>query len=918
MADRSVVVRLKAKADEYVAGMDEAARATREVGTEAEKLAQQRQSFEMLGRSALAMGAVAAAGVALAISKWADFDQAMSNVRAATHESEAGMEQLSNAALDAGARTVFSAEEAANAIEELAKAGVSTADILSGGLDGALDLAAAGGLGVAEAAGIAATALKTFNLEGTDMAHVSDLLAAGAGKAMGDVTDLSAALNQSAMVANATGLSIEETTAGLAAFASQGLIGSDAGTSFKSMLQALTPTSGAAADKMKELGISAYDQQGKFVGLAEFAGQLKSSLSDLTVEQQQAALKTIFGSDAIRAATVLYSEGESGIQKWIEAVDDQGYAAETAAARLDNLKGDLEALGGALDTALIKTGEGADGPLRDMVKWLTEAVDAYNELPAPMQSAALALGILTAGVGILGGGMLLAVPKIAEFKIALSTLGITGGGARNALMGITRFLGGPWGIAMMAAAASVAVFNASMDASKVSAEGFEMGIKQGSGALDTMREAAEKNEQGLVKVFADVGGQVDKLPELLDKASTSGRGFWSSMSFNETAMLDNLKEFGSALSGIASSDLPRAQEQFSAFGESASLSREQLAVALDEMPAFKKALLDTADASGMATDDATLLALALGEVGPAALEGADGTDEQANALEALAGVASDTSEAVADLADDIRNFGSAQFDTERAAISFQESLASLDEQMQSGAASLDITTQAGRDTQSALLDVAAAANENAASIAAVGGSTDAIQGALEAGRQKIIDTRLALGDSAAAAKAYADRLIATPEAVKTQVQLSGVEAAQRIIDNFIAANASKRINIAVGAGGTGGLVAGSANGNMFAYADGGMEAYANGGFPTGIYSGGAPIHKFAEPETGWEAYISGKPGQEARNRQIWVEAGNKLGMNGSGGSGGKRVTNNISITAAPGMDEEGLANRVIKKLEGLL
>ena len=77
---------------------------------------------------------------------------------------------------------------------------------------------------MADAAGIAATALKTFKLEGEDMAHVADLLAAGAGKAMGDVTDLSAALNQSALVANATGLSIEETTAGLAAFASQGLL----------------------------------------------------------------------------------------------------------------------------------------------------------------------------------------------------------------------------------------------------------------------------------------------------------------------------------------------------------------------------------------------------------------------------------------------------------------------------------------------------------------------------------------------------------------------------------------------------------------------------------------------------------------------------------------------------------------------
>ena len=232
--------------------------------------------------------------------------------------------------------------------------------------------------------------------------------------------------------------------------------------------------------------------------------------------------------------------------------------------------------------------------------------------------------------------------------------------------------------------------------------------------------------------------------------------------------------------------------------------------------------------------------------------------------------------------------------------------------MQSGAASLDITTQAGRDTQSALLDVAAAANENAASIAAVGGSTDAIQGALEAGRQKIIDTRLALGDSAAAAKAYADRLIATPEAVKTQVQLSGVEAAQRIIDNFIAANASKRINIAVGAGGTGGQVVGNANGGVY---ENGIKAFAAGGFEPGIYPytpGG--IHKFAE-EYG-EGYVSLDPARRTRSVGVWQELGNRLGI--GGGDSGPRVTNNISITAAPGMDEEGLANRVIKKLEGLL
>ena len=82
----------------------------------------------------------------------------------------------------------------------------------------------------------------------------------------------------------------------------------------------------------------------------------------------------------------------------------------------------------------------------------------------------------------------------------------------------------------------------------------------------------------------------------------------------------------------------------------------------------------------------------------------------------------------------------------------------------------------------------------------------------------------------------------------------------------------------------GNLTGDNADGGMYAYANGGIEAYASGGFATGIYKGGAPIHKFAEPETQWDAYISGKPDQRDRNRQIWVEAGNRLGVDVSAAS----------------------------------
>jgi TP901 family phage tail tape measure protein len=388
VADRTVKVSLVAQASNYIAGMEAAAAKTKALGASSDdaskKLANQREAMTTVGTGLLAIGAVAAAGVGLAVAKFAEFDEAMSNVQAATHETADNMSLLRDAALEAGASTVFSATEAANAIEELSKAGVSTADIIGGALSGALDLASAGQLDVARAAEIAATAMTQFGLAGTEVPHIADLLAAGAGKAQGSVEDLAQALNQGGLVASQTGLSIEETTAGLSAFAAAGLTGSDAGTSFKSMLQRLTPQSAEAQAAMDKLGISAYDAQGNFIGLEGFAGNLQSSLSDLTVEQRNSALATIFGSDAVRAASVLYANGSEGIADWTSKVDDSGYAAETARARMDNLNGDIEKLGGAFDTALIQTGSGANDVLRVMVQTVTGLVDIVGGLPAPV------------------------------------------------------------------------------------------------------------------------------------------------------------------------------------------------------------------------------------------------------------------------------------------------------------------------------------------------------------------------------------------------------------------------------------------------------------------------------------------------------------------------------------------------------
>ena len=873
MADRKVRVLLVSEVADYVKGMDEAAKATRETGSEAEKLAQKRDAIQEVGRASMAFGVMAAAGVTLAVSKWADFDQAMSQVQAATGEGEAAMSKLSDAALDAGARTVFSAEEAANAIEELAKAGVSTADILSGGLDGALDLAAAGGLGVADAAGIAATALKTFSLEGKDMAHVADLLAAGAGKAMGDVTDLSAALNQSAMVANATGLSIEETTAGLAAFASQGLLGSDAGTSFKTMLMSLSGPSGKAKEEMDRLGISAFDASGNFVGLAEFAGTLEKALAGMSKEQQQATLKTIFGADAIRAATVLYSEGEEGISGWIDAVNDQGYAAEQAATRLDNLKGDIEALGGALDTALIKTGSGANDVLREMVQWLTGAIDLYSDLPPELQSAALGFGIAAAAVGILGGGAIFTTIKLGELKVALSTLGATASGAQSAVLGIGRFLAGPWGIALMAAAAVTTVLITEKQKLASSARELADTLDAESGAVtenSTAWAANKLQQEGVLSAAKRLGIDADVMTEA-----------WLGNSAALKTVNDRLGKFkNDADFRMNNTDWKGWSDDLADVGYALDGSNKMLAEAKTRHDELTEATEGSAGSTGDNVD-------ALGE---------------------LEGAAADANNAVEGLADSIRNFGKEQFDVEKSTIQFYDALDALKENLESGSASLDTTTEAGRATVSAMLDAASRTNDYAASVAAMGGSTEEVQGILDAGRQKIIETRIALGDTEAQAKAYADQLIATPAAVVTAVQLNGVSKAQYDLDSYLGRLNSIPSVVSTEIRQFQALVYKdpaalykNANGGVY---ENGVKAFAAGGFEPGIYPytpGG--IHKFAEEFS--EAYISMDPARRQRSVGVWQKAGEGLGVMqeiraalgaASGSRGPQSVTQQNSIT----------------------
>jgi TP901 family phage tail tape measure protein len=341
-----------------------------------------------LGAVATGLGVVttAAAGVAAAftsVNKAMDFEAQMSSIKALTGASSAEMAQMSKLALDMGAQTKYSALEAAQGIEELLKSGLTPAQVRAGGLEAALNLATAGGLGLADAAEIMSTALNAFKRDAMTAAQASDILAGTANASATSVQELRYSLAMVSAVAAGVGMTFKDTNTALGLFANNGLKGSDAGTSLKTMLSNLQPTTKDQIALFKKLGLMTktganafFDAHGKLKSLEQIAGILRKSLSGLTDQQRMMALETMFGADAIRAATILFNEGAEGVRKF-QAEMTKVSALDVAKEKMNNAKGAIEQFKGAMETLAIS----ALTPLMPMIKNLAlSAADLTEKL----------------------------------------------------------------------------------------------------------------------------------------------------------------------------------------------------------------------------------------------------------------------------------------------------------------------------------------------------------------------------------------------------------------------------------------------------------------------------------------------------------------------------------------------------------
>lgn len=375
----------------------------RNISEATDRTSERFESFRMV-----AVGALKATGVALGVAGAAsvkmagDFEQSLNVLKSVTGATANQMSELSAKARELGqdaALPGISAADAAGAMTELAKAGLSVNDVLAAS-KGVLSLAKAGNIEVAQAALVASQALNAFKLEGKEAARVADILSAGSNASAASVEGMALGLQQSAAVASQFGIKLEDAVTALALFANRGIQGSDAGTSLKTMLIALAKPSGEAAELMKKLGINAFDAKGQFVGLRGLALELQSGLKGLSQEQQNAALATIFGTDAFRAAAFLADSAGKAYDDMSKQVNKVGAATDLAAAQNSGFNGALDNLKSTLETLGTEIGSKVLPPLTEFVKTLAEElppkiewmIDHGDELIGVLGGIAVALG----------------------------------------------------------------------------------------------------------------------------------------------------------------------------------------------------------------------------------------------------------------------------------------------------------------------------------------------------------------------------------------------------------------------------------------------------------------------------------------------------------------------------------------------
>lgn len=416
-------------------------------------------------------------GVA-AMTTFGNFEQQMNRVKAISGATGGQFDQLKQRAVELGASSVFSASEVAQAMENMASAGMNVNDIYSASA-GVMDLAAVSGRDMGLAAEAVASAMNQFGIAGENATHVADVYAKAAADTNAETVDMAEAMKYAGPVMSSLNSSFEETAAAIGIMSNAGIKGSQAGTTLRTAMQRLAAPTDVASKLMQSLGISAYNSEGQMKPISELLPHLQERLSGLSEEQRNNALNTLFGKESLSGMLALLDSAGPEFDGVVSGLQNSNGAAKEMADTMNSgLSGSIENLKGKLETAAITVSERfapyieqlAD-KVGELTEWFTNlseeqqdqiikwglvaaaagpALVVFGKIAGTLGTTFKALGTVSSGIGKLVGKV---APLITNFA-GMETAAVGATGATSGLAGAVGLLGNPitWGVLLGGAA----------------------------------------------------------------------------------------------------------------------------------------------------------------------------------------------------------------------------------------------------------------------------------------------------------------------------------------------------------------------------------------------------------------------------------------------------------------------------------
>ena len=354
---------------------------------------------------------IAGLGVA-AVKTTADFDSEMSKVSAISGATGTDLDKLRGKAREMGAKTKFSASEAAQGMQYMAMAGWKTQDMMDG-LEGIMNLAAASGEDLASTSDIVTDALTAFGLSAKDSSHFSDILAAASSNANTNVSMMGETFKYAAPVLGSLGYTAEDAALAIGLMANAGIKSSQAGTSLRGAITNLAKPTDTVAAAMDKYGISLTDSSGKMLSLRELMEQLRQKLGGLSEAEQAQAAAALFGKNAMSGMLAIINGSDKDFKKLAGAIDNcDGSSEKMANTMNDNLQGQITILISQLQELAISFGEILMPKIRDIVTHIQNFVDMLNAMDEGQKETILRIGMFVAALA----PMLMGLGKVITFS----------------------------------------------------------------------------------------------------------------------------------------------------------------------------------------------------------------------------------------------------------------------------------------------------------------------------------------------------------------------------------------------------------------------------------------------------------------------------------------------------------------------